>query len=332
MIDHVSKHSKVDIKATDFNKILDMAEFEKNKLKKGKTVRKNNNAIVEVCNTTNEDLPMYAVVTLGALLFTPKDKQYFVGEELIFSIDKPTLQYSDSPTNSRFLDLGGYLNKVCILQQPLKKKEIGKGIIKGVAKVKIKKETNAAGTLTIVDTTKKMFLLQINNDAEKMFITNKETANPLLWHNFDFSLGVTQLNTGNFPEPFIGILDCIADTVTTFKLIIKDYYSGRVFHAFENNNFAYFRNLTMKPARPKSVSVIAKYYYTDPVTKLDYAEFRPFFGTHTEGIVKYDDLQTTLNSTVLGRRSYKDAIASWFNVNTDPAKRLIASYGEWSPP
>lgn len=308
-LDKVSPKSPFIVKANTWNRFIDMTNGGKQKESVKKTILKNKNEI-NFCNTTEDVLPMYAVMDMQGELI-PGDFETYLDGALP---EVPALQNSILPPTVKA--------RVCILQQPLAHNEVGKAIYNGVAKVKIKKETG-------LDESLPMRVIKIDGDNTQMAVTNRETPDDLLFHNSDYTLGVVHLGKYLMNRPFfVGILDCVPDTIAgRVKVVVKDYYSGKVYHIV-GALISTYRQLTVSPPRPRSTAVIAQFTYH--TGGLDYCEFQPFYSTDLEGIVKYNDEQTLLNNTVLGRRSSKDRIAEYYQIYDVPSNsaNLINLWGQ----
>lgn len=296
MITHVAKNQKFGIKANDWNKILDMTNSHKNSVAAKYNMPPRN--MVQVVNRTGQDLPMFGVVEYDGYFrsdLSPEEKL------ITYLVRKPVV---GNTLTSSVLQQDSHYQRICILQQPLQDLDVGNAIYTGVAKVKIKKQDD-------LDENKPMNVIKINNDATMMEVTNRITPDKLLWHNADFTLAVIQLNANLiFPAAFVGLLKIEPDTIAnSFKIMVEDVYTKRKYHIQSDELLLdTYRNLTKIPARPRSLGVMA--YYTKTVNDEDYAQIQSFFSTDMEGIVNYNDEQTTLNSMVLGKRSQKDIIGS----------------------
>lgn len=312
----VSPNDNFRFPASDYNSFIDMARHKKSERNK-KTIFTNKN-IVQVINQSGIDLPVLSVMEYESN-YNP-----FMDESTItYKIKKPEISSNVSDGISQYMPKTNK-KRICVLQEPILNNGIGKAQIFGITKVRLRAESG-------LDTNKPMRVIKVQDDSNPLTtpeehtylrVTNKETSDDLIWWNVSAKLGVIHLGKFQLNEPpFIGIIDCVADTGNTNKIVIKNYYTGKIYH-IRGATTSTFRFLTMKPPRPRSVAVIAQYIYS--VGGLDYVEIQPFYSSDMESVVKYDDAQTILNNTVLGRRSYKDVIAYYDLFPSDSMR-----YGEY---
>ena len=313
----VSPKDPFKLSANTYNRWIELVGNKTQGSLNQKFVNQNRN-IVQVINKSGIDLPIFSVVEYDSNYNPFMDEQ-----QITYCISKVDVQDLVSDGVSQYLP-HTFKKRVCILQEPIPINGVGKALIKGVAKVKIKKDGS-------IDVNKPMFVIKVKDDNDPdttpdehtyMKVTNKETPDELIAHDISYKFGVIHLGKFNLnPPPFVGILDCVADTGNTNKVVVKNYYSGRIYH-IRGTNANTFRFLTIKPPRPRSVAVLAQYIYE--FGGLSYVEIQPLFSSDMESIVKYNDAQTILNATVLGRRSYKDVIA-YYDLFPADAMR----YGEY---
>lgn len=286
------------IPASTFNAFIDMTRGKK-QLNQRSFVNYANNKVLDFVNNTNDPIPMFAVMDSFNMLYQeiiiPDGRQFGSNDLCVVGIKPQVTAIAPQSYSLRDNEM-----RVCIVQEPLDPKQIGKCIIMGISKVRLKKEAG-------VDLAKPLFVTKIHNDNTKMAVTNSYSPDKLIWADSEYKFGIVQLGINALNQvPFVGILDCVPDTApNTFKLIVKDYYSGRIYHTLNGSN-TFYRSMTLIPPRPRSTAVIAQFAYT--LAGLDYVEFRPFYDTQQTGIVKYNKTETILNDTVLGRRSSVDRI------------------------
>ena len=325
MIKSVHSHQKFCISAVDFNDIVDMTNARAADIKnKYSNLPKNKVAVI---NYYSDFLPIYSI-----LQYSSTSTNIFNTEEMITflagkaSAIDATITYSSAN--------GG---RNCILDQPLAQYEVGLATVSGVAKVQLVKPA-------IVDMSKPVGVTPASeSDGEdfsftRMALTNNPTRDKLLWHNNDFTLGVIQLNCNTlYDQSFVGVLKVLPDNkideygtitseMTAYKIVVENVYSKRQYQVEPDDfDFGHFNRIYMNmdkiPARPKSLVVMGKFVRS--AAGVDYASVQPFYATNLEGIVTYDDEQTTLNAMYIGKRSKKDAILK--NIVQGGA----ISYGEY---